>query len=322
MKFESKELLWNLLGLIAIIGFGYYLGWAGPIVDMNTMLISWIPKLSGMFLVLFAVHLIQKFFFPVLEKVLKRRVKDRTAGYLMFRAVGYLLYFIALLLVIFFVFPTIDFALSFGLITAALALVLRDPLASIVAWFIIAFKHPIRIGDRVEIGNRSGDVLELTLFHIVMQEVVAGKDALKEDPSGRIIVIPNHTILSGAIINYTLDVPYVWDGVKVSITYESDLELAKELVLEATNSVVGKSLKEANEIIERKKAFPTLGNLQKDKPIVHIAFAESSIDLSVRYMVDTWMRKATRTKITEAIYRAFKKTKKVNFAYPHVHVVK
>src|SRR3989344_7772702 len=89
-----------------------------------------------------------------------------------------------------------------GLLTAALGFALQKPITGIAAWLIIIIKRPFNVGDRIKIGNMRGEVYDITLTHLYLDEI--GGDVDTEDYSGRNIIVPNHLLFENNIINYTL----------------------------------------------------------------------------------------------------------------------
>ena len=58
-----------------------------------------------------------------------------------------------------------------GLLTIAVGMALQKPISSVFAWLIIVTRRPFSIGDRVVISNIRGDVVDISLTHIYLEEV-------------------------------------------------------------------------------------------------------------------------------------------------------
>lgn len=59
----------------------------------------------------------------------------------------------------------------FGLLSAGLAIALKDLLVNLVGWFFILIRKPFKIGDRIEINNITGDVIDLRIFQFSVIEI-------------------------------------------------------------------------------------------------------------------------------------------------------
>ena len=96
---------------------------------------------------------------------------------------------------------------SLSIFAAALAIISKEFVASIISGIIISFSNDINIDDYVKIGNNKGKILDINLAKISL---------LNEDDD--IIFIPNDKVYMSDIINYTRR-----DIKKVSIDFELDL---------------------------------------------------------------------------------------------------
>ncbi len=88
-----------------------------------------------------------------------------------------------------------------GLLSAGLTLALKDPLSSIVAWFVITGGKIYNIGDRIELAGTKGDVIDISLLTTTLIEVenwVGG-----EQSTGRLTRVPNNWVFGHSVFNYT-----------------------------------------------------------------------------------------------------------------------
>ncbi len=189
-----------------------------------------------------------------------------------------------------------------GLLSAALGFALQRPITGIAAWIMIIFKRPFEIGDRVIIGDKKGDVKDITLAHVYLEEI--GGTIESEENSGRTVIIPNHYLFEYSIINYTLQNDYVLDEVVTTVTYESDLDLACKIILKVTRRLT--------------KDFRKVMGMD---PYVRTFFRDSGIDIYVRYYTPARERQKVASEITQSLFRDIKKTKRVEIAYPHTEIV-
>ena len=106
-----------------------------------------------------------------------------------------------------------------GLIGAGLAIALREPLLSIAGRLAVFAGHMYSVGDRIEINKMSGDVIDIGFFYTRMMEI--GNWVKGDQYSGRIIQFANAQIFGTAVFNYTQNFSYIWDEIKLPITYAS-----------------------------------------------------------------------------------------------------
>lgn len=192
--------------------------------------------------------------------------------------------------------------LGLGLFSAALGWALQKPITGIAAWIMVVTRRPFDIGDRIIIGSVKGDVDDITLTHIYVKEV--GGIVGGEENSGRVVMIPNSILFEQNIVNYTSQDEFVLHQVTVSVTYESNLDKAIVLVLDAAK-------KHTRKFLDKTKVEPYMRN----------NFQASGIDLVVRYFVPAKRLQEVSSLITQEIYHAIRKSKEVEFAYPHTVVL-
>src|ERR1700744_5829273 len=182
--------------------------------------------------------------FRVLEQTLPRRLGRADARYKVRKFVifsGYLS--ILLFLAILFEDRLGRLSFAFGVVGAGVAVALQDVLASIAGAFSIGFSRLYAIGDRVQIGDTRGDVIDIGLLRTTLMET--GNWVSKDKYNGRIVRVPNSAVLKGPIFNYSQGFQFVWDEINVVLTTGSDCDFAREMLMRVAKETVGDYLPEA-----------------------------------------------------------------------------
>ena len=200
-----------------------------------------------------------------------------------------------------------------GLISAGIAIALKDPLVNMVAWFFILIRQPFKVGDRIQIGDNSGDVIDIRLFQFSLNEIGNWVDA--DQSTGRIIHIPNGIVFTAPQANYTAGFQYIWSEIPVLVTFESDWKKAKSILTDIVNHHgVMLSIEAEKQIKEAAKRFLIFYN--KLTPIVYTSVKDSGVMLTLRYMCDPRERRSIEEKIWEDILDKFAQCDDIDFAYP------
>ncbi|MFW5687860.1 MAG: mechanosensitive ion channel protein MscS, partial [Bacteroidota bacterium] len=118
-----------------------------------------------------------------------------------------------------------------------------------------------------------------------------------EQPTGRLVTFPNNEILAGSIVNLTGDFPYVWDELVISITNESDINQAVEVLKEVSDEIVGEYMKQPLLQYEKILQKANLSSDLADAPQVYILPGDFWIDLTIRYLVGARERRKWKTKL-------------------------
>jgi len=193
-----------------------------------------------------------------------------------------------------------------GLLTVALGWALQKPISGVVAWLIIISRRPFKIGDRVVIRGIKGDISNISLTHIFLDEVGGTIDG--EENSGRTIMVPTSIIFEEEVINYTESNDYILDEVVTTITYESNLEKAEKIICDSVNKIM-------------KPYWEKFPKKIPQEPYIRLKFMESGINVTVRYYSLATSRNAILTEIVREIFNIIKVTNNVEIAYPHTEVL-
>jgi small-conductance mechanosensitive channel len=179
-----------------------------------------------------------------------------------------------------------------GLIGAGLAVALREPLLSIAGRIAIFVGHMYSVGDRIQIEKMSGDVIDVGTFYTRMMEI--GNWVGGDQPSGRIVQFSNSSIFGTPVYNYTQNFSYIWDEIKIPVTYASNVESMKKLMLDAGQAYTGEFLQKAESDLERMQRFFLVPDIDL-KPAVFLKVTDNWVELTLRYIVDPKKRRAAST---------------------------
>lgn len=245
----------------------------------------------------------------ILLGMAKRRILKRTKSKkqqsnieILSRAIKYFIFVVVLIFAILAYTGSLGgIGLAAGFLTAALGFALQKPISGVAAWLMVVINRPFEIGDRISIGEVKGDVLGITLSHTHIGEIGGTIEA--EERSGRVILIPNSKLFEENVINYTKTGETILDDVKISITFESDLEKMKEIALQSATKIL--------------KDF--IGKTEES--YLRISFQPSGIDIVVRYHAPAASRVKIESLITEEIFKKIRSSKNIEFAYPHMEVL-
>jgi small-conductance mechanosensitive channel len=243
---------------------------------------------------------------PFLRRFLKRKLPDTAIRYKSQKAVEIFGYILLIIVTISFFTGSIkDFALAIGLLTAGITITLQELILSVAGSFYIFFIGVYKPGDRIEINNIKGDVIDIDSVYTTMMEI--GEWVSSDNYSGRIVKLSNAFVFKGPVYNYSKDFPFVWDEFNLPIRYGSDIELAKSIVIriasETLSEYVAKSISEWNQVV--KKYY--IENAEVD-PTLAITMTDNWIQFNLRYIVDYKKRRYTKNILNELIGKEIQKT--------------
>ncbi len=176
-------------------------------------------------------------------------------------------------------------ALGIGSIIVGLAV--QAPMKSFIAWIYILVRQPFRVGDRIKIGDATGDVIDVGYLDTTLWEF-GGQYISGDHPSGRVIRFPNEKVLDEIVWNYSWPLfPYIWNEIKFQVAYQSDLKFVAETMQRIVTEEIGKEMMERVSVYRDLLARTPVDELEvREHPRVIFRVDEMTwIDAIVRYLV-------------------------------------
>ena len=298
----------SLLALIIITGLFWFAQFQYPNVYLE----------RGFYTVL-TVTIAYFVFKSVFEEIVARQIKESKTRY-SFRKTVSILYFVVLLLALIriWVEHTQTLLVSYGLVAAGIAIALQDFFKNFVGGVIIFITGIYRVGDRIEINQKVGDVIDIGILYTTLLELkewVAGDQA-----TGRLTIIPNGYVLSGTINNYTKDNNFIWDEIAIPITYDSDWKEAittiQRIVGNETKSMADQAEQEIMELAEKYYL-----SIRAVEPVVYLTLTDNWITYNIRYITDVRQRRVVRSTLSQMMLEEIKKSEKVKIASTTLDII-
>jgi small-conductance mechanosensitive channel len=198
-----------------------------------------------------------------------------------------------------------SFATFAGLITAGVAVAMQSVLVSIVGYFFLIGKYGVRVGDRVQIGTVSGEVIDLGLVRMHLMEL-SSQGPL--GATGRVVAFANSIVFqaSGGLFKQISGVNFAWHETTLTLPEGSDYAALKEKLLAAVNSVV---VQYRDEIVRQTKEIQRTtasGSPTSAEPQVQLHFAASGVEALVRYPVQLQHAAQIDERVSEAMLKVIR----------------
>ena len=251
----------------------------------------------------------------LLLRAVESRVEDPQSRYRWRKATTYFSFLIgAVLLTRIWFHGFQSISTMVGLISAGIAIALKDPLVNLAGWFFILWRQPFGVGDRIQVGDKvAGDVIDQRLFAFTLMEIGNWVDS--DQSTGRIIHVPNGRVFTEVVANYSRGFKYIWDELRVIVTFESNWRDAKQVL----DDIIVKHSEHMSERAEqrlREVSRKFMIFYHKLTPIVYTSVSDSGVMLTLRYLTEPQKRRTRQEAIWEDILDAFAKRDDIDFAYP------
>lgn len=253
-----------------------------------------------------------------LVRLVDRQIDKTASRYRWRKNITYTLVFVGLLLIGRTWIEALGSLATFlGLLSAGLAIALRDPVTDIAGWIFLVWRKPFQLGDRIEVGNHKGDVIDIRFFKFTILEI--GNWVYADQSTGRVIHIPNHLVFSESIANYTSDFEFIWNEIAVVFTFESDWKKAKKILEEITNSHLMDYVSDAEQQVKHaSKSY--LIHYRNLTPIVYTDVVDDGIKMTIRHLSNPRRRRGINQMIWEDILEAIAKEDSIDFAYKTLRI--
>jgi len=276
------------------------------LIDQSYLEYSNLIETIAVIVVLVLIHF-------VVIRIVYRQTERDTVRYKWRKNLAYVLSFLGFLMVGRIWFQGMGSLATFlGLLSAGLAIALRDPVTDMAGWLFLMWRKPFDVGDRIQIGDNRGDVIDIRFFKFTILEI--GNWVQADQSTGRVIHIPNHLILGETIANYTSDFNFIWNEIAIVVTFESDWKRAKSLITEIVQSHSEDYVADAEQQVRRaKKSY--LIQYKNLTPIVYTEVVEVGVKLTIRHLSNARSRRGLNQLIWEDVLERFAKEEHIDFAY-------
>ena len=292
-----------------------------PTSDYINIIERWVsnPNFSRLIEVTVGILLIA-IVFNLIQRALPKQINDSDLRYRarkIITLIGYIL--MGLFAALVFSDRLGRLTITFGVVGAGVAFALQEVIASFAGWIAISLGQFYKPGDRVLLGGIMGDVIDISILRTTLMEC---GDWVKSDLyNGRIVRIANSFVFKEPVFNYSADFPFLWDEITIPVKYGSDYHLARKILTEAVNDVMGEYVPQAQERWNRMVHKYLIEDARVD-PMVTLVANDNWIEFTVRYTVSYKFRRGKKDELYTRILDDFANTQgKVAFASTTVHLV-
>lgn len=198
----------------------------------GTRLLHWLEEMSLDLLAVAVILLVgvwlSRRLSMALERLLKRLGADSTvSGFLRYLSYAALLVVTAIIALQQFGVPVASMIAVLGAAGLAIALAMKDSLSNIAAGIMLILLRPFREGDFVQVGGQEGTIEQIRVFQTRLRTA-----------DNRVVVMPNSSITTAAIINFTA-YPRRRIDITVTVDHRHDPRQAQRALLEAATAQPG-----------------------------------------------------------------------------------
>lgn len=264
-----------------------------------------LQSFSLQLVILFIAILIPILLSETMRRVTKRYVADTRRQRQLSRARRVIFTFVILIIILLnLVTEFRSLATYVGFVTAGLAVALQNVILSVVAHFYFFGRFGVRIGDRITVGNVTGDVYHIGITRLHLMEVAGPEFDLQ--PTGKVVSFPNSILFQpNAFSKNVPGAQHFWEEIKFLIEPGADYALVTKKITEAVNIVFS----QYHDMMQSHQAA-LRGTTQLHRPTpapkVFTHFSESGFLTHIRYPIDAAQRIEASQRISQQIVDVLK----------------
>lgn len=257
-------------------------------------------------LVLFLLYVIRLVFI----RIVNSKVTDVRSRYAWRQSANYGFFFIALIVIVRVWFEWFQSVITLlSVIAAALTIVSKEILLNFMSYGIIIWRGLFDVGDRIQIGNIRGDVLEIGPSYITLGET--GNWVHEDETTGHRVKVPNAQVLTQPVANFSKGMSLIWNEVTMEMPVHSNWRKAKAICQEQ-GKLVSHSLSERDYKALRNSKEELM--FLKTDPTVYLNVHDNKISLTIRYLCKFHKRRSTEQRLWEALLTKFESHPDIHFA--------
>ena len=259
--------------------------------------------------------------FFLLKLVVKKYITDNERFYMANKIITFSNFTLIILIVFFNYIENANYLVTIlGFASAGIAIAMKDWFMSILGWLVIVVGGSIHVGDRIRVDMDGmqyvGDVMDISLLRMTILEDITLTAVTRNRRAGRIVFVPNNYVFTRMIANYTHStLKTVWDGVHITITFDSNhkkaMHLAKEITRKYSKGYTDITRKQLNKLRNQYSLKNT--NVE---PRIFSFIEPNGISIDSWYLTNAYATLTLRSVISVEIIDAFNAQDDITIAYP------
>jgi small-conductance mechanosensitive channel len=239
----------------------------------------------------------------VLRNVLKSRVKDLAQVHTLNMLVRNSIFLVgSAVVLLIWLGAGSDLTVAMGILGAGIAFASQEVIGSFAGYVNIVTGNLFRIGERVRIGNVTGDVLDVSILRTTVMEI--GEWVQADQYTGRLVTVANRVVFSDPVFNYTQHWPYLWDEITIPITYNSDWRRAGDLMVEHGREYTAHLQAQAEaQLRSLRNTYPV--HKATVEPTLYLVMTDNWIELTLRYVVEAQARRQVKAQLHRELLQHF-----------------
>jgi small-conductance mechanosensitive channel len=198
-----------------------------------------------------------------------------------------------------------------GLLTAGIALALQNVILAFAGYFFLIGKYGVRVGDRVQISDITGEVVDIGLVRMHLAELSSGESDAQ--PTGRVVGFANSVVFQAGsgFFKQIPDTNFIWHQITLILAADSNYKEVEDRLMGAVNSVFA-DYKDAMEAQRRQmERSLTVMSVKSFAPQSRLHLTQIGLEVVIRYPLDLERASEVDDRITRSLLDAIDRAPKL-----------
>jgi len=257
----------------------------------------------------------------LIKYLVRRYMSDNERFYTINKFLNFTFFTLLLLTLLFAYIENVSYLVTIlGFASAGIAIAMKDWFMSIMGWFVIIIGGAIHVGDRVKFVRNGmeyvGDIVDISLLRMTIQEDVTLTTYMHNRRAGRIIFVPNNFVFTDMIANYShAGLKTVWDGIDFVVTFDSNINKATSIAKEVTKKYSKGYTDITRKQLNKLRSQYSMKNTNVEPRI--FAFIDTNgMRISAWYHTNAYATLTLRSTISTEIIERIQAEEDIRLAYP------
>jgi len=257
----------------------------------------------------------------LIKFLVRRYMSDNDRFYTINKALNVTFGTLLLLILLFAYIENVDYLVTIlGFASAGIAIAMKDWFMSILGWFVIIIGGAIHVGDRVKFVREGmeyvGDVVDISLLRMTIQEDITLTTYMHNRRAGRIIFVPNNYVFTDMIANYShAGLKTVWDGIDFMITFDSNVSKAASIAKEVTKKYSKGYTEITRKQLNKLRSQYSMKNTNVE-PRIYTFIEPYGLKVSAWYHTNAYATLTLRSTISMEIIERLQQEDDISLAFP------
>lgn len=232
---------------------------------------------------------------------INKRIERLKTKYILRQVINYIVLGLTIIIFIYLWYEKFQSILTvLSIAVAAFIVISKEFFLNLIANGVIITRGLFHAGDRIQVGQYSGDVMETGPMFFSLSEV--GNWVNGDESTGRVIKIPNSLVLTQPVANYSRGLNLIWEELQFELKLNSNWEKAKSIALAATKLYSYQFSRK--DISELQKNHEEVMFTNTD-PSVYLSLKENKLILTVRFVCKFHKRRQISEQILQELLKKF-----------------